>query len=85
MDTTAKDSLDSFMAMDGLENDFPTSDLMQSDMLSGFDGHSIDDYLDLDSNYMSTMPDQLDFDPGFYFGSHCDSLDSTPAESLSGE
>lgn len=83
MDTTADDSLSSFMAIDGLENDFPTSGLMQSDMLPGFDGQSIDDYLD--PNYMSTMPGQLDFDPGFYFGSNCDSLDSTPLDSLSGE
>lgn len=83
MDTTADDTLSSFMAMDGLETDFPTSGLMQSDMLPGFDGQSIDDYLD--SNYMSTMPGPLDFDPGFYFGNNCDSLDSTPLDSLSGE
>lgn len=70
------------MAVDSLENDFPTSGLMQSDMLPGFDGQSIDDYLD--SNYMS-MPGQNDFDPGFYFGNNGDSFDSTPMDSLSGK
>ena len=71
------------MAVDSLENDFPTSGLMQSDMLPGFDGQSIDDYLD--SNYMSTLPGQHDFDPGFYFGNNGDSFDSTPVDSLSGK
>ena len=70
------------MQIDGLDNDFPTSGLMQSDMLPGFDGQSIDDYLD--SNYMSTLPGQHDFDNGFYFGSNCESLDGTPLDSLSG-
>ena len=70
------------MQLDSLENDFPTSGLMQSDMLPRFDGQSIDDYLD--SNYMSTLPGQHDFDPGLYFGSH-ESLDSTPVDSLSCE
>ena len=70
------------MAVDSLENDFPTSGLMQSDMLPGFDGQSIDDYLD--SNYMS-MPGQHDFDAGFYFGNNGDSFDSTPVDSLSGK
>ena len=71
------------MAVDSLEKDFPTSGLMQSDMLPGFDGQSIDDYLD--SNYMSTLPGQHDFDPGFYFGNNGDSFDSTPVDSLSGK
>ena len=71
------------MAIDGLENDFPTSGLMQSDMLPGFDGQSIDDYLD--SNYMSTLPGQHDFDPSFYFGNHGESFDGTPVDSLSGK
>ena len=60
--------MSNFMQVANLENDFPTSGLMQSDMLPGFDGQSIDDYLD--SNYMSTLPGQQDFDPGFYFVSH---------------
>ena len=76
------DSMTSFPPVDNLANDFPTSGLMQSDMLPGFDGQSIDDYLD--GNFMSTIPTQQDFDPDFYFASHCESLDSTPVESLSG-
>lgn len=80
---SANNSMSNFMQLDNLENDFPTSGLMQSDTLPGFDGQSIDDYLD--SNYISALPGQHDFDPGFYFGNHCGSLDSTPVDSLSGE
>ena len=72
----------SFLPVDTLENDFATSGLMQTDLLSGFDGQSIDDYLD--SDYMSTLPAQHDFNPDFYFGSHCDPLDSTTVDSISG-
>ena len=82
MDDVADDTMSSFMAADSLENDFPTSGLMQSDMLPGFDGQSIEDYLD--SNYMSTLPAQHDFDPDFYFANHCDSLENTPVDSVSG-
>ena len=82
MNGLTDDPLSGFMAVDGFENDFPTSGLMQSDMLPGFDGQSIDDYLD--GNYMSTMPTQQDFDPDFYFGSNCDSFENTPIDSLSG-
>ena len=71
------------MAVDSLENDFPTSGLMQSDMLPGFDGQTIDDYLDC--NYMSSLTGQHDFDTGFCFGSNVGSLDSTPVDSLSGK
>ena len=81
MDTDPNDSMSTFLPVDAMDSDFPTSGLMQSDLLPGFDGQSIDDYLD--SNYMSTLPGQ-DFDPGFYFPNHSQSLDSTPIDSLSG-
>ena len=81
-DNMTNDTNTSFLPIDELRNDFPTSGLMQSDLLPGFDGQSIDDYLD--STYMSTLPGQHDFDPNFYFGNNCDSFDSTPIDSLSG-
>ena len=82
VDNTTSDLNTSFLPIDELTNDFPTSGLMQSDLLPGFDGQSIDDYLD--SSYMSTLPGQHDFDPNFYFGNNCESFDSTPIDSLSG-
>lgn len=72
----------SFLPVDDLDNDFPTSGLMQTDMLSGFDGQSIDDYLD--SDYISTLPAQHDFDSDFYFGSHYEPLGGTTVDSFSG-
>ena len=82
MEDVTNDPMNTFLPVESLDNDFPTSGLMQSDMLPGFDGQSIDDYLD--SNYMASLPAQLDFDPDFYFGSNCESLQSTPVDSLSG-
>lgn len=84
MDTTTDDAMSSFLPIDNnMEHDFPTSGLMQSDMLPGFDGQSIDDYLG--SNPYSSMTGQHEFDPGFYFPDQSDSFDSTPIDSLSGE
>lgn len=82
MEDFADDNMGSFMPVNSLENDIPTPGLIQSDMLPGFDGRTMDDYLD--SNYISTLPSQQDFDPDFYFASHCESLESTPVDSLSG-
>lgn len=76
------DTMGSFRPVNTLENDILTPGLIQSDMLPGFDGRTIDDYLD--SNYISTLSSQQDFDPDFYFASHCESLESTPVDSLSG-
>lgn len=75
------DTMGSFRPVNTLENDILTPGLIQSDMLPGFDGRTIDDYLD--SNYISTLSSQQDFDPDFYFASHCESLESTPVDSLS--
>ena len=82
MENLADDTMSSCLPVDKLEDDVPTSGLMQSDMLPGFNGESIDDYLD--SDYFSTLPIQHDFDPEFYFASHCESLESTPTDSISG-
>ncbi|CAD6563516.1 MAG: hypothetical protein ASARMPRED_000005 [Alectoria sarmentosa] len=81
MENLADDTMSSCLPVDKLEDDVPTSGLMQSDMLPGFNGESIDDYLD--SDYFSTLPIQHDFDPEFYFASHCESLESTPTDSIS--
>lgn len=56
---------------------------MQSDQLPGFDGQSIDDYLD--TNYISTLPVQYEFDTDYYFANHCDPPENTPVDSLSGK
>lgn len=82
MEDLADDTMSSFLHVESLEDDFPTSGLMQSDMLPGSNGQSIDDYLD--SNYISMPPAQHDFDPDYHFSSHCESLESTPVDSLSG-
>ena len=83
VENTTNDPNNGFLPIDELGDDFPTSGLMQSDLLPGFDGQNIDDYLD--SSYMSTITGQHDFDPNFYFGSNCESFDATPIDSLSGK
>lgn len=74
--------MSSFLPTDSLDDDVPTSGLMQSDMLPGFDGQSIDDYID--TNYISTLPVQHEFDPDYYFAGHCDPPENTPVDSFSG-
>lgn len=56
---------------------------MQSDQLPGFDGQSIDDYLD--TNYISTLPVQYEFDTDYFFDSPWDPPENTPVDSLSGK
>lgn len=56
----ADDSMSSFLPVDGLDNDTPTSGLMQSEMLPGFDAQSIDNCLN--THYFSIIPARYDFD-----------------------
>lgn len=72
----------SYLPADKWEKGFATSGPIQGHMPLGFDGQIIDDYLG--SDYDSTLPAQHDFDPDFYFASHCESLENTPVDYLSG-
>ena len=74
--------MSNFLPFDSLDKNVPTSGLMQSDLLPGFDGQSIDDYLD--TNYISTLPAQHGFDPDYYFANHYNPPENTPVDSLSG-
>lgn len=75
----ADDTISSLLLVDGLDNDIPTSGLMQSDILPGFDGQSIDDCLD--SHYFSA---RHEFDPDFDLAIDYESLGNMPVQSLSG-
>ncbi len=81
MQDLADDTMSRLLPVNSLEDDL-TSGLMEHEMLPGFDGQSIDDYLN--STYTSTLPAHNDFDPDHYFASHCEPLESTPVDSLSG-
>ena len=74
--------MSSFLPFDSLDKNVPTSGLMQSDLLPGFDGQSINDYLDTD--YISTLPPQHEFDSNYYFANNYDPPENTPVDFLSG-